>query len=360
MMHKVALVTAIFTFAMAVLFSQVPGVDENPAAIDPQQEEQAEGTSDELTNSSRLASFAPTFPYLKATDAGIDERDFEMLKKLLDQIEHDYLLRILDKAERIVYAQTNDEIAYYDVNGNKIPHPRQEQKDYQMAQRVEFASQQNFYDLIKNKLAYSEHVRTGLKRVTDAYDVYERIKLSIQTSTMSNEIPMVEYRLYLYHALFNLYSASRGGLQNAAADFEYLLENDLAKGDEEKILYNTYLAGINMELAKYADANQVMKRHYLNNMFDSLWDIIVLKNKNNEEQKNNKIKHLITTYHKIVNPARPRFKEMYEPYFLDMGLSYSFVEEEKIEEAGAETTTSENTSSPASDPVPATVPPMGQ
>lgn len=121
-------------------------------------------------------------------------------------------------------------------------------------------------------------------------------------------------------------------------------------------MLNTYLAGVNYNLATINQNSDVSKVYFLNEMFNNLWDLTTLKT-TDENIKSAKYKLLITKYHKVLYTTSERFKTTYSKYYDELGFVYGQTEDEILSRdvrpvykegeeenaAGTETTTTTET-----------------
>lgn len=277
---------------------------------------------------SDLNQYAPTFPFLRSTDSTKDEKDFEVLKKLLDEVQNDYLVRVLIKAERT-------------LNEYKLNHP-----DLKLD---EFASSMDQYRIVHRTMELSPNIRLGLDRLDKAFEIFNYIKPSLLIdASRSNDVRTVEYRIYMYDGVLSLFYGTQVSMKRAWKDFNYLLENKLVTDENEVLMVLTYLAGMNYNFAEQNGADIVMRRYYVNNMFDNLWDITEIRNKGDAQKKDYKFMMLVKEYAAVVNPTTERFKTRYQQFFDKLGLNYGKTEEKAIESAGkSETPKAATTTTPA-------------
>lgn len=193
---------------------------------------------------SDLNQYAPTFPFLRSTDSTKDEKDFEVLKKLLDEVQNDYLVRVLIKAERT-------------LNEYKLNHP-----DLKLD---EFASSMDQYRIVHRTMELSPNIRLGLDRLDKAFEIFNYIKPSLLIdASRSNDVRTVEYRIYMYDGVLSLFYGTQVSMKRAWKDFNYLLENKLVTDENEVLMVLTYLAGMNYNFAEQNGADIVMRRYYVN------------------------------------------------------------------------------------------------
>ncbi|MEK6795311.1 MAG: hypothetical protein AABZ39_11065 [Spirochaetota bacterium] len=276
-----------------------------------------------------LNQYAPTFPFLRSTDSAKDEKDFETIKKLLDEVQNDYLVRVLIKAQRTI-----DEY--------KLNHPG--------LKLDEFASSMDYYRIVHRTMEISPNIRLGIDQLDKAFAVFAYVKPSLLVDgNRSNDVRTIEYRLYMYDGILNLFYGTQVSMKRAWKDFNFLLENKLVTDENEVIMILTYLAGMNFNFAEQNGADIVMRRYYVNNMFDNLWDITELRNKGDAQKKDYKLMHLVKEYAVVINPTTERFKTRYQPFFDKLGLNYGKTEERTIESAGksGDTSKAATTTTPA-------------
>ena len=92
-------------------------------------------------------------------------------------------------------------------------------------------------------------------------------------------------------------------------------------------MLNTYLAGVNYNLATINQNSDVSKVYFLNEMFNNLWDLTTLKTAD-ENIKTAKYKLLITKYHKVLYTTSERFRTTYAKYYDELGFTYGQTEDE--------------------------------
>ncbi|MBI4975903.1 MAG: hypothetical protein HZC28_00380 [Spirochaetes bacterium] len=290
----------------------------------------AKKTNDSSSNIVQsLHRFAPTFPFLRSTDSKNDTKDFEALKKLLDEVRDDYLVRVQIKADKIIEEYKRDHLGQ---TSN------------------EFESTLNNYNVISRSMEMGPNIRLGLDRIEKGFQIFNYIKPSILVdSSRSNDVSAVEYRLYLYSGILNLFYGTRYSMMHALKDFSYLVDSGVVPSDEELITVNNYLAGLNYNFALINLSDSVMQRHHLNLMFDNLWDLTELINKADQQKKDYKLMQLVKEYAPIINPFTARFRTKYQTYFDKLGLNYGKTEERAIESAEKK----EKAAAPTTAPTPA-------
>ena len=173
-----------------------------------------------------LNQYAPTFPFLRSTDSAKDEKDFETIKKLLDEVQNDYLVRVLIKAQRTI-----DEY--------KLNHPG--------LKLDEFASSMDYYRIVHRTMEIYPNIRLGIDQLDKAFAVFAYVKPSLLVDgNRSNDVRTIEYRLYMYDGILNLFYGTQVSMKRAWKDFNFLLENKLVTDENEVIMILTYLAGMNL------------------------------------------------------------------------------------------------------------------
>ena len=103
--------------------------------------------------------------------------------------------------------------------------------------------------------------------------------------------------------------------------------------EDEIIELYTYLSGINHKLAYHNWQNIILRRKCLQQELYYLWNITIMKNKNNEALKEYKLKTLVKDYYHVIDFKGQHFLDLYRPYIAKIGLDFKSPEKNAAEES---------------------------
>ena len=310
-MKKLFLVLSVMILALSPVYAQDDTTAETTAETTTEttttENQEAAGTTNTVNE---IASFGPSFTDLRNTDDAALDKEYNLLQTNLTKIREDYLFRVLYKANKILERYTN--VNFTDTNEM-------------------FYNAVYYYDLVAKPLAGDNNVDIALHELDKCFRLYNEVKPIYEILGKTNELIQSDYELNLYAGIFNLfkgtagyYAKSRYHLMNA------LLNESAAKSDTTNlIMLNTYLAGVNYNLATINQNSDVSKVYFLNEMFNNLWDLTTLKTAD-ENIKTAKYKLLITKYHKILYTTSDRFRTTYSKYYDELGFVYGKTEDEVL------------------------------
>ena len=257
-----------------------------------------------------ISAFAPSFTDLKNTDDVALDKEYNLLQTNLTKIREDYLFRVLYKANKILERYTN--VNFTDTNEM-------------------FYNAVYFYDLVAKPLAGDNNIDIALLELDKAFRLYNEIKPIYEVLGKTNELKQADYELNLYGGIFNLFKGTAGYYAKSRFYLMNALNNETsgANNTTNLIMLNTYLAGVNYNLATINQNSDVSKVYFLNEMFNNLWDLTTLKTAD-ENIKTAKYKLLITKYHKVLYTTSDRFRTTYSKYYDELGFVYGQTENEVL------------------------------
>ena len=311
-MKKLFLVLSVMILALSPVYAQDETTADATATTETATTEttttENQESSESVDTVNEITPFAPSFTDLRNTDDAALDKEYNLLQTNLTKIKEDYLFRVLYKANKILERYTN--VNFTDTNEM-------------------FYNAVYYYDLVAKPLAGDNNVDIALHELDKCFKLYDDIKPIYEILGKTNELIQSDYELNLYAGIFNLfkgtagyYAKSRYHLMNA------LLNESAAKSDTTNlIMLNTYLAGVNYNLATINQNSDVSKVYFLNEMFNNLWDLTTLKT-TDENIKTAKYKLLITKYHKILYTTSDRFRTTYSKYYDELGFVYGQTEDE--------------------------------
>lgn len=311
-MKKLFLVLSVMILALSTVYAQ----DENAAeTTDTAATEQTAATTEnqEATGTNtvnEISSFGPSFTDLRNTDDVALDKEYNLLQTNLTKMREDYLFRVLYKANKILERYTN--VNFTDTNEM-------------------FYNAVYFYDLVAKPLAGDNNVDIALQELDKSFRLYDEIKPIYEILGKTNELKQADYELNLYAGVFNLFKGSAGYYAKSRFHLMNALNNELSgeNNTEKLIMLNTYLAGVNYNLATINQNSDVSKVYFLNEMFNNLWDLTTLKTAD-ENIKTAKYKLLITKYHKVLYTTSDRFRTTYSKYYDELGFVYGQTENEVL------------------------------
>lgn len=305
-MKKLFLVLSVIILALSPAYAQ----DETAAANEQTTETAADNqnAAGDTNTVEGLRSFSPSFTDLRNTDDISLDKEYDLLQTNLTKIREDYLFRVLYKANKILERYTN--VNFTDTNEM-------------------FYNAVYFYDLVAKPIANDNNVDIALYELDKCFRLYDEIKPIYEILGKTNELKQSDYELNLYAGIFNLFKGTAGYYSKSRYHLMNALNNELSgENDPQKlIMLNTYLAGVNYNLATINQNSDVSKVYFFNEMFNNLWDLTTLKTED-ENIKTAKYKLLITKYHKILYTTSDRFRTVYSKYYDELGFVYGNTEDE--------------------------------
>ncbi|PTY39623.1 hypothetical protein [Brachyspira hampsonii] len=311
-MKKLFLVLSVMILALSSAYAQ----DETAAAetTDTAATEQTaatdenQGASENTNTVNEVSAFAPSFVDLRNTDDAALDKEYNLLQTNITKIREDYLFRVLYKANKILEDYTN--VNFIDTNEM-------------------FYNAVYYYDLVANPLANDNNVDIALQELDKSFRLYDEVKPIYEILGKTNELAQADYELNLYAGIFNLFKGTAGYYAKSRYHLMNALNNAKAgqNNTTNLIMLNTYLAGVNYNLATINQNSDVSKVYFLNEMFNNLWDLTTLKTAD-ENIKTAKYKLLITKYHKVLYTTSDRFRTTYSKYYDELGFTYGKTEDE--------------------------------
>lgn len=304
-MKKLFLVLSVMILALSSAYAQ------DEAAVDTAAEQTSTANQGESIDTPKeLAPYSPSFIDLRNTDDIALDKEYYLLQTNLVKVKEDYLFRILYKANKIIERYTN--VNFTDTNGM-------------------FYNMVTYYGLVSKPIAGDNNVDLALVELNKSFALYESIKPTYVILGKTNELMQSDYQLNLYAGIFNLFKGTQSHYVKGRDHLMKALENETSNGNDPSnlIMINTYLAGVNYNLATINQHSDVNKVFYLNEMFNNLWDLTTLKTED-ENIKAAKYRLLISKYHKILYTTSVRFKTIYVKYFDELGFTYGNTEDEVL------------------------------
>lgn len=339
-MKKLFLVLSVMILALSSVYAQDTAAETTTDTAATEQTAAAEGNQEDSGNTNTVegvSAFAPSFVDLRNTDDVALDKEYNLLQTNLTKIREDYLFRVLYKANKILERYTN--VNFTDTNEM-------------------FYNAVYYYDLVAKPLAGDNNIDIALHELDKSFRIYNEIKPIYEILGKTNELAQADYELNLYAGIFNLFKGSAGYYGKSRHHLINALNNEKAGANDTQklIMLNTYLAGVNYNLATINQNSDVSKVYFLNEMFNNLWDLTTLKT-TDENIKSAKYKLLITKYHKVLYTTSERFKTTYSKYYDELGFVYGQTEDEILSRdvrpvykegeeenaAGTETTTTTET-----------------
>lgn len=339
-MKKLFLVLSVMILALSSVYAQDTAAETTTDTAATEQTAAAEGNQEDSGNTNTVegvSAFAPSFVDLRNTDDVALDKEYNLLQTNLTKIREDYLFRVLYKANKILERYTN--VNFTDTNEM-------------------FYNAVYYYDLVAKPLAGDNNIDIALHELDKSFKIYNEIKPIYEILGKTNELAQSDYELNLYAGIFNLFKGSAGYYGKSRYHLINALNNEKAGANDTQklIMLNTYLAGVNYNLATINQNSDVSKVYFLNEMFNNLWDLTTLKT-TDENIKSAKYKLLITKYHKVLYTTSERFKTTYSKYYDELGFVYGQTEDEILSRdvrpvykdgeeettAGTETTTTTET-----------------
>ena len=314
-MKKLFLVLSVMILALSSVYAQDAATAETTDAAATEQTTDTTTTenqeSTESTNTVEgITPFAPSFVDLRNTDDVALDKEYNLLQTNLAKIRDDYLFRVLYKANKILERYTN--VNFTDTNEM-------------------FYNAVYYYDLVAKPLAGDNNIDIALNELDKSFKLYEDIVPIYEILGKTNELKQADYELNLYAGIFNLFKGSAGYYAKSRFHLMNALNNELSGQNNATnlIMLNTYLAGVNYNLATINQNSDVSKVYFLNEMFNNLWDLTTLKT-SDENIKTAKYKLLITKYHKVLYTTSERFRTTYAKYYDELGFVYGQTEDEVL------------------------------
>ncbi|WP_304332372.1 hypothetical protein [Brachyspira innocens] len=312
-MKKLFLVLSVMILALSPVYAQDETTAETTDAAATEQTTETAATeenqeSSEVDTVEGISTFAPSFTDLRNTDDATLDKEYNLLQTNLTKIREDYLFRILYKANKILERYTN--VNFTDTNEM-------------------FYNAVYYYDLVANPIANDNNVDLALSELDKSFRLYDEIKPIYEILGKTNELIQADYELNLYAGIFNLFKGSAGYYAKSRYHLMNALHNESSSKNDTTnlIMLNTYLAGVNYNLATINQNSDVSKVYFLNEMFNNLWDLTTLKTAD-ENIKTAKYKLLITKYHKVLYTTSDRFRTTYSKYYDELGFTYGQTEDE--------------------------------
>ncbi|WP_295163449.1 hypothetical protein [uncultured Brachyspira sp.] len=303
-MKKLFIILSVIILALGQAYAQ----DETAAEQTADTAEQNQGTDQSADTVSEITTFAPSFVDLRNTDDAALDREYNLLQTNLTKIKEDYLFRVVYKANKILENYTN--VNFTDTNEM-------------------FYNAVYYYDLVSKPLANDNNIDIALYELDKSFRLYDEIKPIYQILGKTNELIQADYELNLYTGIFNLFKGTAGYYAKSRYYLMNALNNESSSKNDTTnlIMLNTYLAGVNYNLATINQNSDVSKVYFLNEMFNNLWDLTTLKTED-ENIKTAKYKLLITKYHKVLYTTSDRFRAKYSKYYDELGFTYGNTEGE--------------------------------
>ena len=310
-MKKLFLVLSVMILALSPVYAQDETTADTTAtettettAATTTENQEATGTN----TVNEITSFGPSFTDLRNTDDVALDKEYNLLQTNLTKMREDYLFRVLYKANKILERYTN--VNFTDTNEM-------------------FYNAVYYYDLVANPLANDNNIDIALQELDKSFKLYDDIKPIYEILGKTNELKQADYELNLYAGIFNLFKGTAGYYAKSRYHLVNALNNELtgANDTQRLIMLNTYLAGVNYNLATINQNSDVSKVYFLNEMFNNLWDLTTLKTAD-ENIKTAKYKLLITKYHKVLYTTSERFRTTYAKYYDELGFTYGQTEDE--------------------------------
>ena len=310
-MKKLFLVLSVMILALSPVYAQDETTADTTAtettettAATTTENQEATGTN----TVNEITSFGPSFTDLRNTDDVALDKEYNLLQTNLTKMREDYLFRVLYKANKILERYTN--VNFTDTNEM-------------------FYNAVYYYDLVANPLANDNNIDIALQELDKSFKLYNDIKPIYEILGKTNELKQADYELNLYAGIFNLFKGTAGYYAKSRFHLMNALNNELtgANDTQRLIMLNTYLAGVNYNLATINQNSDVSKVYFLNEMFNNLWDLTTLKTAD-ENIKTAKYKLLITKYHKVLYTTSERFRTTYAKYYDELGFTYGQTEDE--------------------------------
>ena len=310
-MKKLFLVLSVMILALSPVYAQDETTADTTAtettettAATTTENQEATGTN----TVNEITSFGPSFTDLRNTDDVALDKEYNLLQTNLTKMREDYLFRVLYKANKILERYTN--VNFTDTNEM-------------------FYNAVYYYDLVANPLANDNNIDIALQELDKSFKLYDDIKPIYEILGKTNELKQSDYELNLYAGILNLFKGTAGYYAKSRFHLMNALNNELtgANDTQRLIMLNTYLAGVNYNLATINQNSDVSKVYFLNEMFNNLWDLTTLKTAD-ENIKTAKYKLLITKYHKVLYTTSERFRTTYAKYYDELGFTYGQTEDE--------------------------------
>ncbi|KLI43053.1 hypothetical protein [Brachyspira hyodysenteriae] len=312
-MKKLFLVLSVMILALSPVYAQDDTTADTAATETTETTAETTTANQEATGTntvSEITPFGPSFTDLRNTDDVALDKEYNLLQTNLTKMREDYLFRVLYKANKILERYTN--VNFTDTNEM-------------------FYNAVYYYDLVANPLANDNNIDIALHELDKSFKLYDDIKPIYEILGKTNELKQADYELNLYAGILNLFKGTAGYYAKSRFHLMNALNNELSgENDAQKlIMLNTYLAGVNYNLATINQNSDVSKVYFLNEMFNNLWDLTTLKTAD-ENIKTAKYKLLITKYHKVLYTTSERFRTTYAKYYDELGFVYGQTESEVL------------------------------
>ncbi|MBW5409327.1 hypothetical protein E6A50_02945 [Brachyspira hampsonii] len=310
-MKKLFLVLSVMILALSSAYAQDETAAETTDTAATEQTaatNENQGASENTNTVNEVSAFAPSFVDLRNTDDAALDKEYNLLQTNITKIREDYLFRVLYKANKILEDYTN--VNFIDTNEM-------------------FYNAVYYYDLVANPLANDNNIDIALQELDKSFRLYDEVKPIYEILGKTNELAQADYELNLYAGIFNLFKGTAGYYAKSRYHLMNALNNETSgqNNTTNLIMLNTYLAGVNYNLATINQNSDVSKVYFLNEMFNNLWDLTTLKTAD-ENIKAAKYKLLITKYHKVLYTTSDRFRTTYSKYYDELGFTYGQTEDE--------------------------------
>lgn len=252
-----------------------------------------ENSSQAEIKTEAIQEYAPSFYLLKTVNENVETKDYQVIKKAVQEVEEIYLPRI-----------------------NKIMNSLREEIDYQKSlhpDKDNFESTKDYYDSMVRAFGNNHQLIRSWKKIENALVRFNIIKDSLSTQIENSEFREVEYKLNKLSGIIQMFLGKNYNLKKAVIYFENILPNSergaLTDDNRELITIHNYLAGIYHTLY-LKNENSVYSAHCLQQELFHLWSLVELGINDNPKLKEIKYLHLAKTYYDVIDENN----SLYQPY----------------------------------------------
>ena len=262
-----------------------------------------------------IQRYSPSFYPLDMVRDNIVKKDYQTVKKILEDVEKDYLEKRVAKIIKKTAEDFDKKLQYRNVNSNHV-----------------FDSSKDYFDYVSKAVKNSQHLLESIHLINKANEKYLQIKGALLAQGVSEaEISQIEFKLNKLKGILNMYRDEVAHFKLAISAFLRLLSS---QGDEKRLSHNKkerleiygYLAGCYHELAERSRGDDVIYRDNLRNELYYLWLLLETKDEA-KESKDYKFQKLVRDYYAVIDFKGVRYANHYKPYLEQIGKSYKDLEE---------------------------------
>jgi hypothetical protein len=264
-------------------------------------------TNNSTRSEINATTYSPSFHTLKTTEAGMETKDYQMINKIITDVEKLYLKRVITQMEQAkIYLDKRK--PFYG-------------KNYQ------FESSVDYYEVASTASRDNNNLYMGVTLLRQAREKFLLIQDALAANNIDEkDLITIEYKLKKYNAMFHMFKGEEADIKIAIRDFKYIIDKRIAGKSmtsiEDEIEILTYITGCHHVLYKKHAGNVVLSRYHLQYELYYLWILTEERTKDNEGLKKYKLGNLIKKYYDVVDIRQAAYRDHYKPYFDELAEQY--------------------------------------